>query len=67
LATLGLVIVMKLLKESLETAIKELGKKDQDTIDRLFDLIERMSADLEPAVKKDSDQPLTGLKKNEAA
>jgi hypothetical protein len=43
---------MKMLKESLDTAIRELGSRDQPTIDRLLATIDRMADGLRPAVKR---------------
>jgi hypothetical protein len=43
---------MKYLKESLETAIRELGHRDQPVIDRLLDTIDKMADALKPSVRK---------------
>ena len=43
---------MKLLSRALETAIRELGSRDQPTIDRLLGTIDKMAGDLLPAVRR---------------
>jgi len=43
---------MKLLKEALETAIHQLGNRDQAVISRLLDTVDRMSIDLHASVKQ---------------
>jgi len=43
---------MKLLAASLETAIHELGTRDQKTIDRLLGTVDKMADSLRPAVKQ---------------
>lgn len=43
---------MKELRTALETAIKELGNRDQQIIDRLLDTVDRMSESLRPAAKQ---------------
>jgi len=43
---------MRLLKESLETAIRELGHRDQPVVDRLLDTIDKMAEALKPAVRQ---------------
>jgi len=43
---------MKLLHASLDTAIKELGSRDQKTVDRLIDTIDVMAGRLKPSVKR---------------
>ena len=42
---------MKLLKDSLDKAIKELGQKDEAYVLRLMDIIEKMATDLKPSVR----------------
>jgi len=43
---------MKHLRASLETAIKELGHRDQPVVERLLDTIDRMAGVLKPAAKQ---------------
>lgn len=43
---------MKNLRGALETAIKELGTKDQATVDRLLDTVDKMADALRPAAKQ---------------
>lgn len=43
---------MKELRGALETAIKELGNRDQSVVDRLLDTIDKMSDGLKPAAKQ---------------
>ena len=43
---------MRLLGEALQSSIRELGHRDQPTIDRLLNTVDRMAESLRPAVKK---------------
>src|SRR6185295_16526572 len=43
---------MKQLRGALDTAIKELGAKDQATVDRLLDTVDRMAEALRPAARQ---------------
>ncbi|HEX3920464.1 MAG TPA: hypothetical protein VHW60_24245 [Caulobacteraceae bacterium] len=43
---------MRHLSTALESAIRELGSRDQPTIDRLLTTVERMAENLKPAVKR---------------
>lgn len=43
---------MKLLSRALESSIRELGSRDQPTIDRLLTTVEHMADSLKPAVKR---------------
>jgi hypothetical protein len=43
---------MKLISGALESAIRELGSRDQPTVDRLLTTVERMADALKPAVRK---------------
>lgn len=42
---------MKLLKDLLDKAIQELGSRDEGTINRLLDIVEKMATDLRPAIR----------------
>lgn len=43
---------MKQIKDSLDKAIGELANRDQKTVDRLLDIVDRMAVDLRPAVRR---------------
>lgn len=43
---------MKMLKDSLDKAIVELGGKNDETVSRLLDLVEKMATDLKPSVRQ---------------
>lgn len=43
---------MRLLKDSLDNAIRELGNKDEKTVSRLLDIVEKMTLDLKPSVRQ---------------
>lgn len=43
---------MKELRTALETAIKELGNRDQQVVDRLLDTVDKMADSLRPAAKQ---------------
>lgn len=43
---------MRLLKDSLDNAIRQLGNKDEKTVSRLLDIVEKMTLDLKPSVRQ---------------
>lgn len=43
---------MRLLKEALDNAIRELGNKDATIVARLLDIVEKMAIDLKPSVRQ---------------